>query len=118
MRDLMGLPWVLPKRGFYSRDLLDSIVAECGLQPLQPVIESNSFESNLSVVAVTQFMTIAPEFAARRFEQLGLVRIVSTRPAIGSSPIMLQYRADQQLHPAFTAFRTAVMRSVRNVKSG
>ena len=33
----------------------------------------------------------APEFAARRFEKLKMVRIVPTRPALGSSPVMLQY---------------------------
>jgi DNA-binding transcriptional LysR family regulator len=116
-RDLGALPWVLPKRGFYSRDLLDGIVAAQGLPPIVPVIESNSFESSLSVVAWTRFLALAPEFAAQRFEQLKLVRIVAMRPSLGSSPIMLEYRRVQQQHPAFPAFRAAVMRAARRINA-
>ncbi|MEO8303691.1 MAG: LysR family transcriptional regulator [Betaproteobacteria bacterium] len=115
VRDLVGLTWVLPKRGFYSRDVLDGIVAAQGLPPIVPLIESNSFESSLSVVAGTRFLTLAPEFAARRFEQLKLVRIVPMRPTLGSSPIMLEYRHIQQQHPAFPAFRSAVMQAARQI---
>jgi len=114
VRDLAPRPWVLPKRGFHSRDLLDAIVSAQGLVPIVPVIESNSFESCLSVVASTRFLTLAPEFAARRFERLRLVRIVSMRPAIGSSPIMLEYPRVQQQHPAFADFRAAVMQAARH----
>jgi DNA-binding transcriptional LysR family regulator len=115
IRDLLALPWVLPKRGFHSRDLLDGIVATCGLPPIVPIIESNSFESSLSVVAVTRFMTVAPEFAARRFERLQLVRIVRTRPAMVASPIMLQYRPAERSHPAFAAFRELAIGASRKV---
>ena len=116
--DLVAFPWVLPKRGFHSRDLLDGIVAARGLPPIVPVIESNSFESSLSMVAWTRFLTLAPEFAARRFEQLRLVRIVAMRPTLGSSPIMLEYRRVQQQHPAFPAFRAAVLRATRQIHAG
>jgi DNA-binding transcriptional LysR family regulator len=115
--DLVALPWVLPKRGFHSRDLLDGIVAAHGLPPIVPVIESNSFDSSLSMVAWTRFLTLAPEFAARRFEQLRLVRVVVMRPTLGSSPIMLEYRRVQQQHPAFPAFRAAVLRATRQIHS-
>jgi DNA-binding transcriptional LysR family regulator len=117
VRDLVALTWVLPKRGFHSRDALDGIVAARGLPPIVPVIESNSFESSLSVVSSTRFLTLAPEFAARRFEQLDLVRIVTMRPALDASPIMLEYRRVQQQHPAFAAFRAAVMQAVRRMRA-
>lgn len=118
VRDLVNLPWLLPKRGFYSRDLIDRIVATRGLPPIVPIIESNSFESSLSVVALTQFLAIAPEFAARRFEQLDLVRVVSTRPSLGASPIMLQYRPVQEEHPAFGPFRAATLAASRIIRAG
>jgi DNA-binding transcriptional LysR family regulator len=115
IRDLVTLPWLLPKRGFHSRDLLDGIVAARGLPPLVPVIESNSFESSLSAVALTRFLAIAPEFAARRFEQLALVRIVQMRPALATSPIMLEYRPAQEAHPAFAAFRAVTLAAARMI---
>ena len=115
--ELARLPWVLPRRGFYSRDLVDTIMSSAGLAPIVPVIETNSFESSLSVVAATKFMTIAPEFAAKRFERLRLVRIVRTKPTLGSSPIMLQYRPEQQAHPAFSDFRTSARKAAAMVRS-
>ena len=116
--ELSRLPWVLPKRGYYSRDALDALLAAAGIAPIVPAIECDSFESNLSVAAVTKFMTIAPEFAARRFERLRLVRILSTRPALGASPVVLQYRRGQEGHPAFSAFRDAALKATRLVASG
>lgn len=115
IRDLIGLPWVLPKRGFHSRDLLDSIIAARGLPPIVPIIESNSFESSLSAVALTRFLTIAPEFAARRFEQLTLVRIVRMRPTLAATPIMLEYCPAQEAHPTFNAFRTLTLVAARMI---
>jgi DNA-binding transcriptional LysR family regulator len=115
MQSLASLQWVLPKRGFYSRDLIDSIFSARGLRPLVPVIESNSFESSLSVVAATRFLALAPEFAARRFERLQLVRIVRTRPSLGASPVMLLYPPGQRTHPAYAAFRAAAMKAARRV---
>lgn len=112
--DLARFSWVLPKRGFYSRDALDRLLPRLGLAPIVPVIESNSFGSNLSVVAATPFLTIGPEFAARRFAALKLARILETRPALGSSPVMLQYHPAQRSHPSFASFRAAV-RSARRL---
>jgi DNA-binding transcriptional LysR family regulator len=106
--ELAGFSWVLPKRGFYSRDALDRMLPRLGLAPIVPIIESSSLGSNLSVVTATTFLTIAPEFAARRFAALKLARIVETRPALGSSPVMLQYHPGQRSHPSFAAFRAAV----------
>ena len=106
--DLARFSWVLPKRGFYSRDAIDRLLPRLGLAPIVPVIESSSFGSNLSVVAATPFLTIGPEFAARRFAALRLARILETRPALGSSPVMLQYHPGQRSHPSFASFRAAV----------
>lgn len=110
---LARLSWVLPKRGFYSRDALDAMLSTLGVPPIVPIIESNSFESNLSVVAATPFLTMAPEFAARRFALLNLVRVVRSRPSLGPSPVMLQYRPGLEAHPAFPAFRAAVTKASR-----
>lgn len=108
--------WLLPKQGFYSRDVLDSTVSKAGLSPIVPIIESNSFDSSLSVVAVTRFLTIAPEFFARRLERLKLVRIVKMKPSLGTGPLMLQYQHRQRTHPGFDAFRMAVMHAARKVR--
>jgi DNA-binding transcriptional LysR family regulator len=115
LAQLAQSPWVLPKAGFHSRDLIDGLMASAGRPPIAPVIETNYFETSLSIVAATRYLALAPEFAARRFEKLKMVRIVPTRPALGSSPVMLQYWEGQRAHPAYTAFRNAVTRAARLV---
>jgi DNA-binding transcriptional LysR family regulator len=82
IRQLARLTWVLTKPGNYSCDLIDQIVLSSGLAPLAPLIEAQSFESSLSVVAATRIISIAPESAARRYEELGLIRTVQLRPAL------------------------------------
>jgi LysR family transcriptional regulator of abg operon len=117
LSQLVGLSWVLPKQGAYSRDRLDSLTAKAGLPPIQPAIESTSFEASLSLVAGTRYLGIAPEFAALRFERLKLVRIVRTTPSLGSSPVLLQYRDGQQTHPAHADFWSAAMGAARKVRA-
>jgi DNA-binding transcriptional LysR family regulator len=114
--ELAGLQWVLPKRGYYSRDTFDRLMADRGLRPIEPVIEANNFELGLSMVASTSFVTLAPEFAARRFERLALVRIVPTRRSLDSSPVMLKFHKEQRSHPAFRAFRTAVLKAAQSAR--
>jgi DNA-binding transcriptional LysR family regulator len=114
--ELAGLQWVLPKRGYFSRDAFDRLMADGGVRPIEPVIEANSFELGLSMVASTRFVTLAPEFAARRFERLALVRIVPTRRSLDSSPVMLKFHKIQRSHPAFRAFRAAVRKAVQSAR--
>ncbi|MEO6929062.1 MAG: LysR family transcriptional regulator [Casimicrobiaceae bacterium] len=115
LADLVQLQWVLPKRGFHSRHMLDALLSSRGLPPIVPVIETNSFESSLSVVAATKFLAMAPEFAARRFERLRLVRILQMRPAFAASPVMLQYNQRHRAHPAFELFRIAALAAARKI---
>lgn len=114
--ELAELQWVLPKRGYYSRDTFDRLMADRGLRPVEPVIEANNFELGLSIVASTDFVTVAPEFAARRFEQLALIRIVPTRRSLDLSPVMLKFHKDQRAHPAFRAFRATVLKAAKSVR--
>lgn len=117
LAQLAAMNWVLPRRGAFSRDLLDTLTAKAGLSEIVPVIESASFESSLSVVAGTRYIGIAPEFAARRFERLKMVRIVRTSPALGSSPVMLQFRSAQREHPVHADFRVLAMTAAREVRA-
>jgi len=116
LAQLGDLSWVLPKQGFHSRDLIDRLMASANRAHIVPVIETNNFEASLSIVAATRYLTLAPEFAARRFEKLRMVRIVATRPALGSIPVTLQYWPAQREHPAYGAFRSVVIRSARLVQ--
>jgi DNA-binding transcriptional LysR family regulator len=114
---LTSLPWILPKRGSYSRDVMDAIVSLAGQTPVVPVIESNQFESSLWVVATSGFLSIAPELAARRLERLRLIRSVATTPSLGDSPLMLQYRRRQLSNPEFEEFVAAVRDAARNLRN-
>jgi DNA-binding transcriptional LysR family regulator len=97
---------------------MDAIVSSEGLPPLVPAIESNQFDVSLGlwVVATTRFLSIAPELAARRLERLRLVRVVSTSPSLGASPLMLQYHQHQRAYPAFETFVSAARMAARGLR--
>lgn len=114
--ELTSLPWILPRRGSYSRDVMDAIVSLAGQMPVVPVIESNQFESSLWVVATSGFLSIAPELAARRLEGLRLIRSVATTPSLGDSPLMLQYRPRQLANPEFERFLEAIRNAASNLR--
>jgi DNA-binding transcriptional LysR family regulator len=114
--ELTSLPWILPRRGSYSRDVMDAIVSLAGQTPVVPVIESSQFESSLWVVATSGFLSIAPELAARRLERLRLIRSVATTPSLGDSPLMLQYRPRQLANPEFEGFLAAIRNAARNLR--
>jgi DNA-binding transcriptional LysR family regulator len=94
LRALATWHWVLPDARTTSRQAFDNFYREHGLPPIKPIMEVRSFEANLAVVAGTRFLSIAPESIARRYAKMGL-RIVRTKPALPSSPVMLAYHSGQ-----------------------
>ena len=114
--ELTGLPWILPRRGSYSRDVMDAMVSLAGEAPVIPVIESSQFESSLWVVASSGFLSIAPELAARRLEALRVVRSVETIPSLGDSPLMLQYRRRQLSNAEFEGFLSATRNAAHKLR--
>jgi DNA-binding transcriptional LysR family regulator len=90
LRALANWDWVLPDTRTTSRQAFDNFLREHDLAPVKPMMEVRSFEANLALVAGTRFLSIAPESIAKRYVKMGL-RIVRTRPALPSSPVMLAY---------------------------
>jgi DNA-binding transcriptional LysR family regulator len=100
--------WVLPDAETASRGVFDRFWSERGLPLVRPLIEARSFETNLALVARTRFLSIAPESVARRHEASGAVRILHSRPALPSSPVMLVSAKSALADPLLEGFRAAV----------
>ena len=92
LRALATRHWVLPDTRTTSRQAFDNFFREHDLAPVKPIMEVRSFEANLALVAGTRFLSIAPESIAERYAKMGL-RVVRTRPALPSSPVMLAYHS-------------------------
>jgi DNA-binding transcriptional LysR family regulator len=90
LRTLATRDWVLPDARTTSRQAFDNFFREHDLTPVKPIMEVRSFEANLALVAGTRFLSIAPESIARRYARIGL-RVIGTKPALPSSPVMLAY---------------------------
>ncbi|WP_345246641.1 LysR substrate-binding domain-containing protein [Pigmentiphaga soli] len=112
---LMDHGWVLPSPGSTSRTVLERFLAQQGLPPIQPVIETRSFDSNLALVADTRFITIVPESAARRYAALGVVRVVNARPVLPGSPVMLVGHPAAAEDPVLASFRRMVRAAARTM---
>lgn len=94
LRALSVRDWVLPDAKTTSRQAFDNFFREHDLAPVKPIMEVRSFEANLALVAGTRFLSIAPESIAKRYVKMGL-RVVRTKPALPSSPVMLAYHSGE-----------------------
>lgn len=103
---LLDFGWALPQVGRTSRTILDHMLAERGLAPIQPVIEARFFESLIDVVASTRLLSIAPAVVVRKYVQSGQLRILRVRPALPATPISLACHRDTLEDPWMAAFRT------------
>ena len=74
--ELRELDWVVAPREAYTRQLFEQLFMSAGLVPPHPKVESFSFHTNLSMVAKSRLLTVAPESAVRHYVQMGVVRAV------------------------------------------
>lgn len=113
---LMRCGWVLPAPETTSRMVLERFLGEQGLPPIQPVIETRTFESNLALVADTRFISIVPESIARRYAALGVVRVLNVRPVLPGSPVMLVGHHLAQEDPVLSRFQGLVRDAAKAVR--
>ncbi len=74
LSDLHEHAWILPPRGTHTRDVFEQPFLDCGQLPPTPHIESISFHSNLSMVATSRFLTVAPESAVQHYANMSMVQ--------------------------------------------
>lgn len=103
--------WILPPRTSYTRGAFDRLFLQAGLEPPVPTIESQSFHTNLRIVAGTDLLAIVPRAA---FEAYGSLLAISTLPAASldqPETMVLLWRRSVEALPEFTSFRQALLRS-------
>jgi DNA-binding transcriptional LysR family regulator len=116
LSSLAAEEWVLPRRPTGSRILFDAFCSRHGLQPIAPVIEARSFETSLALVEKTRFLAIVPEPIARRYAQLGLVRVLRTREVLPAAPMMLAYATAAMDDPVLRKLRTIIREAAREAR--
>jgi DNA-binding transcriptional LysR family regulator len=108
--------WVLPRRPTGTRILFDAFCGRHGLQPIEPVIEARTFETSLALVEKTRFLAIVPEPIARRYAQLGLVRVLRTREVLPAAPMMLAYATAAMEDPVLRKLRAIIREAAREAR--
>ncbi|WP_417282712.1 LysR family transcriptional regulator [Comamonas sp.] len=81
---LRGQAWILPPRGTHTRDVFEQPFLDQGQLPPTPYIESISFHSNLSMVAASHFLTVAPESAVQHYANMSMVHKIRLRTPFAS----------------------------------
>jgi len=109
LRELSEMPWILPASGSDARELIDRAFIDSQLPRPEPLIEARSFDSLLAVVASTRLISIAPESVARRYEKMGLVRIVRLVRPLKKSEVMLVYPSLVRNQKPFAAIHRLVL---------
>lgn len=118
LADLAALDWTLPHVDTTSRIAFDQFWTRRRLPPIEPVLETRSFESNIEVVAHTRLLSIAPESIARRYMRFGMLSILEIESALPSSPIMLGSRLTALEEPVLKRFRKLLQETAGELALG
>jgi DNA-binding transcriptional LysR family regulator len=118
LADLAALDWTLPHADTTSRIAFDQFWTRRRLPPIEPVLETRSFESNIEVVAHTRLLSIAPESIARRYMRFGMLSILEIEGALPSSPIMLGSRLTAREEPVLKRFRKLLQETAGELPLG
>lgn len=102
--------WILPPRGTHTRGVFEQPFLDRGQLPPRPHIESISFHSNLSMVAKSQFLTVAPDSAVQHYAGLSMVHKIRLRTPLSSGRMVFITRKD-------AAQTTAVHRIAQALRS-
>lgn len=117
LSDLAGYPWILPRSHSSSRKALNDIFAREGIAAPVPMIASLSFLSHLHMVAKSDCISIAPDRAAREFEQAGAISILRTRANFGEYAIVMAHHHTILDHPGFREFVAAARRAAQRIRA-
>lgn len=117
LRDLAGYSWILPRSHSSSRKTLNDIFAREGIAAPTAMIASLSFLSHLHLVAKSDCLSIAPDRAAREFEDAGSISILRTPSNFGEYAIVMAHHHTILDHPGFREFAAAARRAAERIRT-
>ncbi|MPS78489.1 MAG: LysR family transcriptional regulator [Achromobacter sp.] len=92
--DTVAYPWILPPPGTLSRSRLDQAVADAGMPPPRPAVETSSLVALLSMLQDRDYIATLASSVAHMYEQLNLIRIVRVPSRLEFGPIGMLWAAD------------------------
>ncbi len=92
--DTDGYPWVLPPPGTLSRVRLDQAVADAGMPPPKPAVETSSLVALLSMLQGRDYIATLASSVAHMYERLNLISIVRMPSRLEFGPIGMLWAAD------------------------
>lgn len=87
-------PWILPPPGTLSRVRLDQAVADAGMPPPRPAVETSSLVALLSMLQERDYIATLASSVAQMYAQLNLIRIVRMPSRLEFGPIGMLWAAD------------------------
>ncbi|MPS30092.1 LysR substrate-binding domain-containing protein [Pigmentiphaga sp.] len=111
-QDLVDHKWVLQRRDSSVRRAFAEGFTQRGLRPPEPLVETSSFIQNLTVVAHSSLLTVAPQRAARFQENLGIVRLIDADLDLAPMHVSFISRKTAARNPMLTRFRESFVRSL------
>ena len=109
--DLLAFPWVLPRRGIPTRDLLNARLSERGLSEPKRLVESSSFIIQRALVMDSDRLTVLSRHQCRREERAGLLACLDFELPGTARPIGITRHAHHDLSPAAALLAEEVRRA-------
>jgi len=92
--DTDGFPWILPPAGTLSRQQLDQAVADAGMTPPKPAVETSSLVALLSMLQGRDYIAILASSVAHMYEALNLISILRMPSQLAFGPIGMLWKAE------------------------
>lgn len=109
--DLLAFPWVLPRGGIPTRDLLNARLSERGLSEPKRLVESSSFIIQRALVMDSDRLTVLSRHQCRREERAGLLACLDFELPGTARPIGITRHAHHDLSPAAALLAEEVRRA-------
>jgi DNA-binding transcriptional LysR family regulator len=116
-RTAVSADWVLPHPSSPLRRMFGAWLARRGLPEPNPVAESVSILTNVTLIRDSEAMVMLPGGVAAHYAALGLIQVLPLPFTASLPPVSLLRRRGEPLDDA-TAMFSAALRAVRPQKSG
>lgn len=112
--ELGAADWVRAPSNTALSDFFVEAFQRQGLTPPQPIYQSASFYSCITILLTSECLMMVPREVGRHFAQQAAIRILPVKLGEASAPFSIVKRRSRADTPATTAFAKAVAQALRN----
>ncbi|MGE0803408.1 MAG: LysR family transcriptional regulator, partial [Lautropia sp.] len=105
-------PWILPPVGVLQRQIVDAIISEQGLLPLEPDVETVSHAGAVQMASADIGLTVLPLSVVASSLAAGTLAACEIDAPLPCVPVKLAYRSSITMRSGFSGLRETILRTL------